>query len=517
VTWWIWGAVNPIAVVSDEQSYVLQSKLFAAGHWTAQTPPVPEAFEQSHVLVIPAVASKFPPGHAMLLSIGTLLGSPAIMSLLLTAVTGALFFLIVCRISHPWVATLAVTIWLSDPINLRFRPSYFSEITTQLVWVVSWWALLEWRESRRRRWLLVLAAAIGWGAVTRPLTMLAFAVPVGAVVLRDVMRFGLWRDFGLAVVTGVAVLGMIPLWSVETTGDWRLTPLTLYQRDYLPYDKPGFGLDATPPKRPLNAVNEFTYTEFDREHAVHTPRNLPAIVLDRLRVVAIAEWSGPRMILVPFVIVGLFAMNGAVVFGLICSVALFVAYLSYGHFSEWTLYYFEGLPVVSVITAMGMAATIARVFKGPVDASNNPSSPSLLRAISSRASLGRTGQTVGMTGHRLGMTVCVTVLAVLAVHEARTWREKHIENARWYTEFNQMVSRLPKNPTVIFVHYAPRLQPHPNLVTNSPHLADESLWIVNDLGDRDRDVMRVAGPRIPIAFYEDGRRFELDRNLLGRR
>jgi hypothetical protein len=296
----------------------------------------------------------------------------------------------------------------------------------------------------------------------------------------------LWRDFGQAVVMGVVALGVIPLWSAKTTGDWRLTPLTLYQRDYLPYDKPGFGLDATPPKRPLNAVNEFTYTEFNREHAVHTPRNLPLIALDRLRVLAIAEWSGPRMVLVPFVIIGLFAMNSAVLFGLSCSVALFIAYLSYGHFSEWTLYYFEALPVLSVLGALGIAAAIARTTKRPQTATKYRSLASL-------------------------------VMTAYVVHEARIWRAKHIENAAWYSEFNQMVARLPKNPTVIFVHYAPRLQPHPNLVTNSPHLTDEPVWIVNDLGDRDRDVMRMAGPRIPIAFYEDGRRFELDRNLLDRR
>src|SRR4051812_10886123 len=191
--------------------------------------------------------------------------------------------------------------------------------------------------------------------------MLAFAIPVGIVVLRDVTRLRLWSDLALSAALGVMMLGVIPLWSAETTGSWRLTPLTLYQRDYLPYDKPGFELDATPPARSLNAVNAFTYSEYNREHAVHTPKNLPVIAFDRLRVIALSEWSGVRMILVPFVIIGLFAMNGAVAFGLACSVALFVAYLSYGHFSEWTLYYFEAIPALSVVAAVGISAIIARV------------------------------------------------------------------------------------------------------------------------------------------------------------
>jgi hypothetical protein len=499
VTWWVWGAVNPIAVVSDEQSYILQAKIFASGHWTAPSPAIPEAFEQSHVLVVPAVASKFPPGHALLLGIGSLLGSPAAMSLVLTAITGALLLLLVARVASLRTAALGVAIWLSDPINLRFRPSYFSEITTQLLWIVSWWALLEWRRSRDRRWLLALAAAVGWGAITRPLTMLAFAIPVGVVVVRDVRRSGLWRDFALAVSIGIVVLGIIPLWSAETTGNWRQTPLTLYQRDYLPYDKPGFGLDTARPARPLNAVNAFTYSEFDREHRTHTLRNLPIIAADRLRVLAISEWSGARLVLVPFVVIGLFAMNGATLFGLICFAALFVGYLSYGHFAEWTLYYFEGIPVLSVIAAVGIVRAIDLLWRSADSTSGEPSQ-------------------LPSWGHarRHAYVVVAAALAVLIGIEGRTWRATHVENARWYTDFNQMLARLPRNPTIIFVHYAPRLQPHPNIVTNSPRLADEPVWIVNDLGDRDVDVMRLAGPRVPIAFYEDGRKFELDRRLLGR-
>ena len=37
---------------------------------------------------------------------------------------------------------------------------------------------------------------------------------------------------------GTMILGIIPLWSAETTGDWRLSPVVLYQRDYLPRLRP---------------------------------------------------------------------------------------------------------------------------------------------------------------------------------------------------------------------------------------------------------------------------------------
>jgi hypothetical protein len=321
--------------------------------------------------------------------------------------------------------------------------------------------------------------------------MLGFAVPVGLVVLIDVVKQKAWRDVAIAVAIGVAILGVLPLWSVETTGDWRLSPLTLYQRDYLPFDKPGFGVDKTPPAKPLNPVNQATYAEFYREHAAHLPSNLPIIIWDRLRLLALSEWSGWRVVLMPLFVIGVFAMGAELWFALVCSIALFAAYLSYGHFSEWTLYYFEGIPVLSVIVALGVWRA-ALLLLG--------------RAV---------GGNVAVIGaSRRGWIASLILLAVPVASEAWVWRHKHQEDSRYYTEFNEMVDALPKNPTVIFVRYAPRLQAHPNVVQNSPRLGDEPIWIVNDLGARDPELMRFAGPRVPLYFNEDGRRFELARDLL---
>jgi hypothetical protein len=483
--WFVWAAIDPIPIVEDEYSYVLQSRIFASGHWTAPSPPAPDFFQQPHVLTIPAVASKFPPGHALLLSLGTLIGARALVPLILTGLTGALIFVLVCRITNVWTAALTWLVWLGDPINLRFRAAYYSEVTTSALWLVSWWALFRWRRDRRRRWLLALAAAIGWAAITRPLTTLAFAVPVGVIVIRDVARLKLWRDFGFAVGLGTAILGIIPLWSAETTGNWRVSPLTLYTRDYLPYDKPGFGVDSTPPARVLQPVNKETYYGFFDEHVKHTPSNLPRIVLERLQVIAHDQWSGPRLALVPFVVIGLFAMNAEAVFALVCSLALFVAYLSYGHWSHWTLYYFEAMPVLSLLAGLGLWRVIGWARAPCAD-----------RRIV-----------------RLAVSACV-VVALLAAFELETWRGKRRQMAEWDVTIRALIDRLPMPAAVIFVHYAPRIGPHARIVTNSPHLSDDPVWIVNDLGPRDSELMRYAGPRIPLAFQEDAGTFEIDRKLL---
>jgi hypothetical protein len=490
--WWVWAAVDPLPLIEDEYSYVLQSRIFASGHWTAPPPPIADFFQQAHVLTSPAVASKFPPGHALLMSIGAFFGSPALMPLILTGVTGALLFALALRIANPAVALLTWIIWLGDPINLRFRAAYYSEVTSGTMWLVAWWALLEWRERRQTRWLLALAAAIGWGAITRPLTMLAFAVPIGLVVIRDVSRLRLWRDFALSVAVGIAFLGIIPLWSAETTGNWRLSPLVLYQRDYIPYDKPGFGVDKTKPAVPLLPVNKFTYAGFYAEHALHTPARLPRIAWDRLRVLARDEWKGPRIVLVPFVLLGLIGMNAATIFALLCSAALFAGYLSYGHWAEWTVYYFEGLTPLSFLAALGVWRALRWILARQ---------PGVERAL---------------RGKRFAqpLTVVAALLAILTVFELRAWHAQRNRMAAWDTSFREMVAKLPMHNAVIFVHYAPRLGPHSLVVGNSPSLDNDAVWIVNDLGARDTALMRFAGARVPLIFHEDGGSVEVDRWLL---
>lgn len=479
--WWVWAAIHPLPLIEDEVSYVLQSRIFASGHWTVPSPPAPDFFQQPHVLTTPAVASKYAPGHALLMSIGSLFGAPMLVPLLLTALTGALLFALARRVANEWVALLAWIVWIGDPLNLRFRASYYSEVTSGAMWFLAWWALLEWRKTRERRWLLALAAAIGWGAITRPLTMLAFAVPVGVIVIRDVARERRWTDLGLAMALGTLILCIIPLWSAETTGDWRVTPLSLYARDYLPFDKLGFGVDKTPPARVLLPEDRLTYVGFYDEHVAHTVARLPRTALDRLTAIATEEWSGPRIVLAPFVVIGLFGMGVEVAFALSCSIALFVAYLAYGHWSGWTLYYFEGMPVFAVLGALGILKVARRIGAASVP-----------RLVTASAGL-------------------LALLAAYDLHDAR-WKRQRM--AAWDVAFYQLIDKLPMRSAVIFVHYEPRIGPHANIVANSPHLADERVWIVNDLGARDAELMKYAGGRVPLALYEDAMKIEVDRGLL---
>jgi len=254
----VWGGLRPYPVMHDEWAYWAQAGQYAQLHWSVPAPPIAAFFEQFYMLTTPVFAAKYPPGHALTLAAGFALGVPALTPILLNGAAGALVFALARRLAGARVAAVTLVLWLGAAGTLRFRASYFSELTTTVCWLGAWWSLLRWRETRDWRWMLALALCTGWGAITRPFTMAVFAVPVAAVVIRDVVAGRRWRDLAIGVAAGVAVLLILPLWSARTTGAATTTPLALYTRQYLPFDVPGVSLDAALPERALPPEMERT-------------------------------------------------------------------------------------------------------------------------------------------------------------------------------------------------------------------------------------------------------------------
>ncbi len=131
----------------DENAYLLQAGIFAQGRWSDPPPPLPEFFEQMHVLSQPRRAAKYPPGHALVLAPGVALGVPAAVPVALAGASGALLFALARRAANAAVAGLAWLFWLAPSHPLYFRASYLSEGTTSLLWLAGWWALAEWVET----------------------------------------------------------------------------------------------------------------------------------------------------------------------------------------------------------------------------------------------------------------------------------------------------------------------------------------------------------------------------------
>ena len=485
LVWFTWGSLHQGGASHDERAYLLQARIFALGKWAATSPPIPEFFEQFHVLVTPALAAKYPPGHSLLLTPGVFLGLPGLMPIVLSAIAGGLVFALARQVTDPWVALLAWLFWVTSGENLRWRASYYSEVTTSVTVLLAWWSLLHWRLTSRPSFLLLLAAATGWGAITRPLTMLAFALPIGVIVFIDVARKRAWRDLLAPALVAVAILALLPIWSRGTTGHVSPSPLGVYTKDYMPWDKVGFGLDSTPPVRALPPDLQRVADEFITRHRDYTIQSLPGDLTARSLSVMRGTWNGWRLGLIPFVLLGIIVMPAAIAFATGSALLLVLAYGVYAHPPEWTLYYMEALPVLAVLTALGIWYAIGFTFR---------------HSGSAKASLA--------IGHaELAVLGLVALSFTRVPNDVRTAKTVVSNTTIEQRLFSEAVGKLPGEKKLVFVRYAPKFVGHFSLVQNEPDLDSAVSWIVYDRGDENELLMRIAPERRVYVFDQRQRSF----------
>jgi hypothetical protein len=482
----VWGSMRQIPTVHDEFAYVFQAKLFASGRWRAPSPPLPEFFEQYHLLVTPVMASKYPPGHSLLLAPGIWVGLPGLMPLAALAATGGLLFALARRFSNPWVALLAWTLWIQSPAVLRFAPSYLSETTTGALWLIGWWALLRWRDRGRPAWLAALALCVGWGFLTRPLTTLAFFLPAAVVVLRTGIARRRFRDVALGAALGAGVLLLLPLWSARTMGDWRTPPLAAYTRMYLPFDVMGFGRNAAAPERPLPENLSRASAYFGRIHEEHTVDALPRTLADRLVVIAQDAWAGASVTLLAFACIGLFVLRPEPRLACLTAGLLFLLYLAYGHPAAWTVYYLEAYPVIAFVTAAGVWTLIAGVTS----------------RLSTRSDLWTSSP--GPRAPLAAASVALVLFVVLGyrIGEARAGRRAAVAP---YETFARALSGISGERALVFVRYASPADMHRSLVNNDPDWPTARVWIAQDRGADNARLLKRAPDRAAYVYDEKRR------------
>jgi hypothetical protein len=484
VLWYSWAAWNPIPVVHDEMAYLLQAQIFAQGKWALPSPPLPAFWEQPHVLVEPTLASKYFPGHSLVMTLGALVGWPPLMPLVLQSTIAALLFVLARRVASGGVAFLATTIWLFTPMTLYFGPSYYSEATTAACWLAGWYALLAWRSSRKMHWLVAVAFFTGWAAITRPLTGVAYAIPVALVVLRDVVSLKQWRDLAFAFAMGVTVLGILPIWSAHVTGDWRLTPQALYTRMYMPYDVPGFGLVTTKPTHTITPDLQRLNSGYSAVHVNHFPSTLLGTLAARARAIAVTVWGATSGVLGLFALFGLFTLSGATAFAVGSSVLLIFVYLFYATPAQWTLYYYESTPAFAYLSAAGLAwaaSLIGRPRNTPKSAMFDWRSPRWSRALAAGA----------------------LVFAVTGILALRVLHHQHSDDRRRLEAFGELRDSIPGTRAVLFVRYAPTHDQHTAFVRNVAKLSEERVWVVYDRGESENARLLARAPERKAYLYDE--------------
>ena len=468
----VWGSFHEPGVAHDERAYLLQAEIFASGHWTASSPPIAAFFEQMHVFIEPAVLAKYPPAHALTLVPAMWLGLPGLMPALMAGTAGTLVFWLARRLANEWTALLTWWLWTTAWATLIWSTSYFSETTSTAMWLIALWATIRWLDSGRSADLLCVAAALGWGFLTRPLTMAALALPLAFVILRRVLTTRAWRTLAAPVVLGGAMLVLWPLWNQETLGDWRLDPYAHYSRVYFPFDKPGFGVDPAPPLRPL--VPEIAIVGEDARalHAPYILSSVPTAFAQRL--IGVLMWctDGWRLALGALILAAARRASGVERAGVVTIALLLLAYLTFAHAPTWTVYYVEVLPIFYFLAVRELGRVVHKFSGLGAEVSLRWPAPA------ANASL-----------------AVALLLLPLGVNDVRRVRTAIDLRNSFHRAADAAMARLPPEKAIVFVSYPSSQNPHLGLTRNEPDLASALRWIVYDRGLRNAELRAFAPDR----------------------
>ncbi|MGQ0704309.1 MAG: hypothetical protein ACT4PM_14380 [Gemmatimonadales bacterium] len=380
------------------------------------------------------------------------------------------------RLAGSGTALLTLAIWLTQAGQWRWRSSYLSETTTTVLWLAGWWFLLRWREDRKPGWMLGIAIAAALGAITRPVTMLAWTVPVAIVIIRDTFRSGRWMPLFWGLGAAIPILLLVPIQNHATLGDWHRSPLALYTSQYMPLDRIGFGLDSTPPILGLPLDLQPAMAGFVERHREHTVKALPRIVATRLAVLGRQVAGQWRVLWLPALLLGLILLGRPGWFALGTGIALYAGYLLYAHEPHWTAYYTEMTPTIAFPVAIGLGWALTKLIRAP--------------------------------GVPLGLAALVGLLILgLGAQDIAFARAARAAERAPLHDFERLLRAKHTGTALVFIRPDMKANPHLSFIRNVPDPETAVILTARDMGDAGNRTVAAAYPgRTPFLWDQQAGR-----------
>lgn len=212
---------RPLLVDSVVQMF--QARIFASGHLAAPAPPA-EAFVATQHMVIHEGRwfAQYPPGHALLLAAGVLVGLPWLVPILLSL--GSAWFMARFA-SEAWgedTGRAVAVLTLFVPFFWFMGASFMNHVSCLFFVAAFLFAYRRWESGAPAGWALAAGAAIGAAGLVRPLTALAVAAVFAPIGLAHGIRARRFASLGLAALGGLAAAAAYASFNAATTG----APLT---------------------------------------------------------------------------------------------------------------------------------------------------------------------------------------------------------------------------------------------------------------------------------------------------
>jgi hypothetical protein len=347
--------------LEDEFAFLGQAEVVAQGRIKLPTP-----FE-AHSHLVPFVVDyggyrfgKYPPGWPAMLSLGVRLNAPWVVNALLAGFSIWLIYRLGSKVAGDGVGLLAAVLSLTSPMFLMLSGSMLSHTFSLFLtcaFALAWLELFPFKKDERVNqrhpaWVLVLIVGMSLGllAITRPLTAVGVGLPfIVLAIVKFVKGNGAERSQLLGIgITTLFLVGLLPLWNAALTGKPLLNPYTLWWE----YDRVGFGPGTGVTESGHNLFIAWWNIQWSLRTGVHDLFGWPYI-----------SW-----IFLPF---GLAALRrrwgGWLLFCLFPAIVL--VYMAYwvGSWLYGPRYYFEALPGLAVVSAMGIlwaGGWLKRSYKG---------------------------------------------------------------------------------------------------------------------------------------------------------
>jgi hypothetical protein len=272
-------ALDAFPFSGDEYSSLLQAEIFAKGMLHTPAPLHADLLRVDHVVIDQWVRSKYPPGAAVLLALGVLVGAPW----LVTPIEGVIALAFVWKAARTFFdendALVAVALIGAAPLFMFNAASFYSHASTTMWLAAAFASLAAWSLDGRAFRLLLMGAAMGCAFVTRPLD--AFLFGVALLAFRSVR------------VVALAIAGATPFFLANLVYQAAQfgSPFTDGYRAYAPTQKALYGADA--------AASQISFRHFYEGIQIFNHLDIfRAFLLD---------WTVPGMVLLAYL--GWFALR----------------------------------------------------------------------------------------------------------------------------------------------------------------------------------------------------------------
>ncbi len=463
---------------NDEHAYLIQAHMLAQGRlWMPPYPPDVAPFFDSLALITDRVyAPMYFPGTALASVPFIWLGLPYwLMPLVAATIAAGLIYLLFEELFDPARALLAIVITLSVPLYCGAATFLLAEmpfLAAELLLFIAWF---RFRRQPRMRWALLLGAAAGYCAITRPLDAVCIALPVGIAVIIQ-LRHELKQLFCAVAAIFIAACPFLALLLIQNkgiTGHWFQLAEAYYNDHLFPASPLGFH-QITPAQIPtnLNAVKQewLNHWVLPMYH-VHTPSNaLRSWYRGRLRITLETGLPDPSLaILLPLALLSLRETRRIV---LIAALVLFcIGYATYLFFLQH--YILAILP--SIICMLLMASEAVR-----------RTWPEYPRAY-------------------VFTLLCIFTISITSFWPVLALPPVPAKVAPDQRPANALLAHLPKTPAIVLFRFDPKVaSPHDDPVYNDTVAWPDDAPVIRarDLGpDQDRAIYRYYAERQPNRVF----------------